>query len=253
MAKKNGLLKVVVGVGAAAVAGKVAYNKYKATKEEFDRQEKESADYEVKKYNSIFGKKYVEIEDEEFKGCEVKAIGSKTVLDLGLAVFEKDVYINFESIASAVSIILPEGVNVTCDVEKKLVSIRNLVENVEEDGIHTVYIIGKATLSNLEIIPVNFYVDDDLGEEGFEDEEAFPESEPSEVKIINEAEPKAEKPKAEESKTEEPKAEKPEAEALKTEEPEAEKPEAKESKAEKPKKKKDVLEEQTETISLEEV
>lgn len=158
--------KTVLGLGAIAVAGKIGYDKYKTVKEQFSKEENESVDAEVKKYNSIFDKKIVEIEDEEFTGCEVKSIGSKTVIDLGLAVFEKDVYINFSSTASTVTIILPEGVNATCDIEKTVSGVRNLVDNVDEEGIHTVYVIGKAVFSNVEVIPVNFYVDD---EDDFED------------------------------------------------------------------------------------
>lgn len=164
MAKK--LIKTVAGVGAIAVAGKVGYNKYKNVKEQFAKEENDSIDAEVKKYNAIFDKKVVEIEDEEFTGCEVKVIGAKAVIDLGLAVFEKDVYINFTSTASNLTIILPEGVNAASDVEKTFSGVKNLVENVDEEGIHTVYVIGKAVLSNVEIIPVNFYVDDD---DDFED------------------------------------------------------------------------------------
>ena len=159
MAKK--FAKTLVGIGAAAVAGKVAYDKYKTVKEE-----NESVDAEVKKYNAIFEKKVVEVEDEEFSGCEIKTVGSKAVLDLGLAVFEKDVYINFNSTASTLTIILPEGVNVACDIEKSVSSVKNLVDNVDEEGIHTVYVIGKAVGSSIEIIPVNFYMDDD---DDFED------------------------------------------------------------------------------------
>lgn len=167
--KKGGFAKFVIGAGAVAVAGKVAYSKYKTTKEKYAREENDSVDNEVRKYNAICENKIVEVEDEEFSGCEVKAVGSKTVLDLGLAVFEKDVYINFSSTASKVTIILPEGVNATCDVEKVMSGVRNLVDNVDEEGIHTVYIIGKAVASNVEVIPVNFYVDDD----DFEDESLF--------------------------------------------------------------------------------
>ena len=65
-------------------------------------------------------KKVIEVEDEVFAGCELKAVASKAVLDLGLAVFEKDVYINFSSNASSVTIILPEGVNATCDISRKI-------------------------------------------------------------------------------------------------------------------------------------
>ena len=164
MAKK--LIKTVAGVGAIAVAGKVGYDKYKNVKKQFTQEENDSIDAEIKKYNAIFDKKVVEIEDEEFTGCEVKVIGAKAVIDLGLAVFEKDVYINFTSTASNLTIILPEGVNAASDVEKTFSGVKNLVENVDEEGIHTVYVIGKAVLSNIEIIPVNFYVNDD---DDFED------------------------------------------------------------------------------------
>lgn len=191
--KKNGLLKFAVGVGAAAVAGKVAYDKVKAAKNKLTKEEQDSAELEVRKYNAVCEKRDVEIEDEEFMGCEVKAIASKLTVDLSLAVFEKDVYINFESMIGNVSIILPDGVNVTCDIDKKLAGVHNYVGNTDEEGIHTVYIIGKAVLSSVEVIPVNFYVDDEDVEEDFDDDAAFPESDDVEVKVINETKENQEK------------------------------------------------------------
>ena len=177
--KKSGIVKAAVGIGAVVVAGKVAYEKYKTTKSRYTKEEQDSADL-----------------DEEFVGCEIKSVASNTTLDLGLAVFEKDVYINFESVCSNVTIILPEGVNVACDIEKRIAGVHNLVENVDEEGIHTVYVIGKATLSKVDIIPVNFYVDDDdvediLAEDDFDEEEAFPESGDVDVKVINKSEKEA--------------------------------------------------------------
>ena len=198
--KKNGVLKLAVGIGAAAVAGKVAYDKIKAAKSKLTKEENDSAELEVRKYNAVCENRMVEIEDEEFMGCEVKAIASKMTLDLSLAVFEKDVYINFESICANVSIVLPDGVNVTCDIDKKLAKVGNYVENSDEDGIHTVYIIGKADLSKVEVVPVNFYVDDeddyedveddseDDFEEDFDEKAAFPESDDVEIKVINKSE-----------------------------------------------------------------
>jgi len=165
MAKK-GWLKAVVGIGAVAVAGKVAYDKLKAVREEYLKEESESVDAEVKKYNAVMDKKVVEVEDEEFTGCEIKTVLSNAVIDLGLATFEKDVYINFISRFSNLTIILPEGVNVAMDVEKTMSGVNSRVENTDEEGINTVYIIGKAFASNVEVLPVNFYVDDD---EDFED------------------------------------------------------------------------------------
>ena len=197
---KNCVLKRAVGIGAAAVAGKVAYDKVKAAKSKLTKEENDSAELEVRKYNAVCENRMVEIEDEEFMGCEVKAIASKMTLDLSLAVFEKDVYINFESICANVSIVLPDGVNVTCDIDKKLAKVGNYVENSDEDGIHTVYIIGKADLSKVEVVPVNFYVDDEDDyedveddsehdfEEDFDEKAAFPESDDVEIKVINKSE-----------------------------------------------------------------
>ena len=135
--KKSGIVKAAVGIGAVVVAGKVAYEKYKTTKSRYTKEEQDSADLEVRKYNAICEKKVVEVEDEEFVGCEIKSVASNTTLDLGLAVFEKDVYINFESVCSNVTIILPEGVNVACDIEKRIAGVHNLVENVDEVNNHS--------------------------------------------------------------------------------------------------------------------
>ena len=175
MAKKGSLLKTVIGLGSLAVAGKVAYDKYRNTKEKYVKEEKESADDVVKKYNAIAESKVIEIQDEEFEGCEIKASASKVVLDLSLAVIEKDVYINFKSQASSVVIVVPEGVNVTCDIEKVARRVRNEVINVDEEGIHTVYVIGNASVSNVDIIPVDFYGED----EDFEDEDVEAEADES--------------------------------------------------------------------------
>jgi hypothetical protein len=165
-----------------------AYDKYKETKEKFVKEENDSVDAEIRKYNAIAEKKIVEIEDEEFVGCELKSVAAKTTLDLGLAVFEKDVYVNFSSVCSNVTIILPEGVNVVCDVDRICSGVRNLVENSDEDGIHTVYIIGKAVATSLEVIPVDFYVDDDDVEDlddDFDEDAIFANEDEPEIKVIN--------------------------------------------------------------------
>lgn len=193
MAKK--FTKALVGIGAAAVAGKVAYDKYKTVKDEFVKEENESIDAKVKKYNAIFEKKVVEIEDEEFTGCEIKTVGAKAVLDLSLAVFEKDVYINFTSTGSTLTIILPEGVNAACDIEKSVSSVKNLVDNTDEEGIHTAYIIGMAVCSSIEVIPVNFYADED---DDFEDDDIFEEESVDMIKTDEEVFEKASEKTSEE-------------------------------------------------------
>ena len=183
MAKKK-LAKTVVCLGALGVASKVAYSKYKTAKETYAQEEADSVGDEVKKYNALFEKKVIEVEDEEFTGCEIKAVFSSIVVDLGL---EKDVYINFTSTASSLTVILPEGVNAACDITRTASGMRNLVDNVEEEDIHTVYIIGKAVCSNIEVVPVNFYVDDEDDFEDISDDEAF------EVVVDNTVTPKVDK------------------------------------------------------------
>ena len=187
MAKKHGLAKVVLGVGAAAVAGKVAFDKFKQTKERFAKEENDSFDDEIRKYNAIGEKKVIEVEDEVFAGCELKAVASKAVLDLGLAVFEKDVYINFSSNASSVTIILPEGVNATCDISRKIAGVNFYVDEEDEED--------------------SDFVDEDdclASDDDFDDDVIFDEKDGDvevEVKVINEkADSKEEeKPEKEES------------------------------------------------------
>ncbi|MGN0481113.1 MAG: hypothetical protein ACI4EV_06040 [Lachnospiraceae bacterium] len=170
MAKK--FFKAAIGVAAAAVAGKVVYDKYKVVKNQYEKEEEESAYEEVKKYNAVCTSKAIEIEDEVFNGCEIKAVASKMVLDLSYATIEKDVYINFKSNASSVLIVLPDGVNVTCDIEKVASKVVNEVEN-SDDNVNTVYIIGKANGSNVEVVPFSAFVEEEDDEEAdFVDEDA---------------------------------------------------------------------------------
>lgn len=162
MAKKGTWIKAVLGIGSAVVAGKVIYDKYSNTKEQFVKEEEESAQEEVKKYNAIGERKTVEIQDEEFNGCELKAVCAKMVLDLSLASITKDVYINFKSQASSVVIVLPEGIHAADDVEKVASRVLNAAEAAaEEDDVPTVYVIGSATVSGIDIIPASFYGEDD--------------------------------------------------------------------------------------------
>ncbi len=169
MAKKKSFLKTALGLATVAVAGKVVFDKYKNTKEKFEKEENESASEEIKKYNAVATTKTVEVEDEIFEGCEIKAIASKVIIDLSYATINKDVYINFKSNSSSVLIVLPDGVNATCDIEKVASKVSCEVENSDED-VNTVYIIGKATVSDVEILPFSAFTDVEEDEEDEEDD-----------------------------------------------------------------------------------
>ena len=85
MAKKK-FLKTVAALGAIGVASKIAYDKYKEVSARFEQEENDSISDEVRKYNAIFGNKVVEVNDEVFTGCEVKAIASNVSISQANAV-----------------------------------------------------------------------------------------------------------------------------------------------------------------------
>lgn len=202
MSKKGSFLKTVIGLGSVAVAGKVVYDKYKNTKARYMQEEDEFKDEAVKKYNAIAESKVIEIQDEKFEGCEIKAVAAKVVLDLSLAQIDNDVYINFKSQASSVIIVLPEGINAACDVEKVASSVKNEVVNTEEDGIPTVYVIGTSNISSVDIIPADFYGEDDDFEDDIPDDIIAEEHavEDKEDAVKSDAEETLEHKEAEESK-----------------------------------------------------
>lgn len=167
----KGFLKAAVGLAVAAVAGKVAYDKFKVVKNQYEKEEEESSYDEIKKYNAVGTTKAIEFEDEVFNGCELKAVASKMVLDLSYATIEKDVYVSFKSNVSSLLIVLPDGVNATCDIEKVASKVVCEVEN-SEDNVNTVYIIGKANGSTIEVLPFSAFVEEEeVEEDEFVDED----------------------------------------------------------------------------------
>ena len=147
----------------AGVAIKVGKDKYRQKKREYARIEEDSKHDLIRKYTSFFDRKLVEIEDGPFEGCELKSFSSKLVLDLSRAVIDKDVYVTIDVKGTSLTIILPEGQGVRTDINSVLAKVTNHLEGKKAD--HTVYIIGKAWGSNIEIAPEYIYMDNDVREE----------------------------------------------------------------------------------------
>ena len=223
MSRRHSALKTVIGLAAAAGAAKVGYDQYKKTKEKFEKQEADSESELIRKYNTIFERRVIEADEETFQGCEINAIGAHFILDLGKAVFTKDVYISLSAKCSSVKIILPQNVGAQCDISRTGSFVQNFAEDTDEEYDCRIFIIGDAIGSRIEVIPMSFYADDDFSEE--DDEAAAPEAE---EKPQEEPETEAEETAAETADEAEEKAE---AIEEKTEEAE-EKTEASEEKAE---------------------
>ena len=165
MSRRHSALKTILGLAAAAGAAKIGYDQYKKTKEKFEQQEAESENELIRKYNTIFERRVVEADEETFQGCEINAIGSHFILDLGKAVFTKDVYISLSAKASSVKIILPQNVGAQCDITRTGSAVQNFAEDTDEEYDCRIFIIGSAIGSRIEVIPMSFYEDDDFDEE----------------------------------------------------------------------------------------
>ena len=157
----------VLKIGAAAVitgvAVKCGIDKYRQKKLEYIKLEEESKNDLLRKYTAFFDRKLVEIEDGVFEGCELKTFSSKLVLDLSRATLEKDVYISIDVKGTSLTIILPTGQNIKTDINNIFTKVTD-----HSKGIHsgnTIYIIGRAWGSNIEIAPESVYMDDDIKEE----------------------------------------------------------------------------------------
>ncbi len=174
MGKKTSFAKTVIGLGSLAVAGKVVYDKYRNTRDRFEKEEKRSAEDTVKKFNAICANRLVEYgEDEEFEGCEIQAVAAKVILDLSRASITRDVYVNFKCDGGSLLVVVPEDTNVVCDIEKVAGVVRNELEEYSSEQ-HTVYVIGALNFGKVEVIPVDLYdgSDDYEEEDGETDGEA---------------------------------------------------------------------------------
>ncbi len=158
------ILKIAIGAAALGIAVKLGYDKYKEKKKEYRKEEEDTKDDIIRKYTAFFDRKLVEVEEGPFEGCELKAFSSKLILDMSRAKLEKDIYVSFDAKGSNLSIILPPGVNTNVDIARNLSRINNYSEK-RAKNLHTVYIIGNAIGSSVEIVPENVYLDNDEEEE----------------------------------------------------------------------------------------
>lgn len=157
------LLKFTVAAVIAGVAIKYGTDKYRQKKKEYAKMEEESKNDLLRKYTAFFDRKLVEIEDGSFEGCELKSFSSKLVLDLSRAVLEKDAYISIDVRGTSLTVILPVGQSVKTDINNIFTKVTNHVRGTGSDN--TIYIIGRAWGSNIEIAPETVYMDDDVKEE----------------------------------------------------------------------------------------
>ncbi|MBS4900417.1 MAG: hypothetical protein KHZ87_06635 [Clostridiales bacterium] len=162
MSKK--LFKVIALAAVAGLSVKLISDKYKKLKREYAQEEEGSLSDPIKKYTAFFERRLVEVPEGEFRGCELKALHSKLVIDLSRTSIEKEVYISFTAKMSNISIIVPSKVRAELDVNKTFGDLMNYADNAGDDA-PVIHVIGNSIASNIEILPENIYIDDEEEEE----------------------------------------------------------------------------------------
>lgn len=162
MSKK--IFKLIALTAVAGLSIKLLSDKYKKLKREYAQEEEESFADPIKKYTAFFERRLVEVPEGEFRGCELKALRSKLVLDLSRTDISKDVYISFTAKFSNISIIVPGSVKAEIDINKVFGDLMNYADNLGDDA-PIVHVLGNSIASNIEILPENIYIDDEEEED----------------------------------------------------------------------------------------
>ena len=130
MSKK--LFKVIALAAVAGLSVKLISDKYKKLKREYAQEEEGSLSDPIKKYTAFFERRLVEVPEGEFRGCELKALHSKLVIDLSRTSIEKEVYISFTAKMSNISIIVPSKVRTELDVNKTFGDLMKIPPTTEK-------------------------------------------------------------------------------------------------------------------------
>lgn len=108
-----------------------------------NKAEKENPKRDFKELFNFFGAKKFSLTDTGVSGVILKNICGSTELDLSGVKFKEDGFISLSSMAGAVRIIVPKGVNVKIDGLIRASSVHNDVP--ENPALPTLYIASKLT------------------------------------------------------------------------------------------------------------
>lgn len=154
--KKGKVLKTVgaaaVVAGSAVAITKVAKDKINSCKEQYEKDEAEARTTGQLRYNIMASDRTIIIKEQEIEGFDVKCTMSNVILNMEEQEFLEDAYLGFESHMSNVKIIVPENINVVVDVKGNMSKVKNNVVNLAQEEVKTLYIIGTATLSSVEVV-----------------------------------------------------------------------------------------------------
>lgn len=120
-------------------------------KETKENMKKLKGNSDMRGFSAVFSTKEDVVSMRFFDGAKYTAICGTVTSNLSSAFIEKDVLIKVENILGNVSIVVPEGVNVSVTSHSLFGGINNKVVNNEANTI-TVYVQAYCLLGNAEVI-----------------------------------------------------------------------------------------------------
>ena len=114
------------------------------------RSDKENPKREYKEFFNFLGAKKFKIDDHDISGIIVHNILGATCIDLSEATFKEDAFISLSTFASAVTITVPEGINVRFDGLVNKTAVENYAETADASA-PTVYVASKCNFSAVRI------------------------------------------------------------------------------------------------------
>ncbi len=137
----------LVGLGLSIIFKDLFNNKIKEEMKKINKGKQ-------KEYFAIFGSEEINLDKEEFTGCELSAVFGGVNLDLTNAKLKEDVIINASAIFGGIDIIVPKDINV------KIVSNcifggasdeRHIKNKKEEENERTIYVNATCIFGGLDI------------------------------------------------------------------------------------------------------
>lgn len=104
-----------------------------------------------KVYCSTFGSQNVDLEKEEFKGCDLEAVFGGIKIDLRDAKLKSDVVINASAVFGGIDILVPSNVKVKVTSTPIFGGVDNKFKNAKDEKAKTIYVNATCIFGGVEI------------------------------------------------------------------------------------------------------
>lgn len=144
--KKLGKLALILALIAAITAAVLKLIEFIKRK----RSEKTNPTRDFKVFVNMLGAQSFKVDDQNISGVVLKSLIGATSLDLSNASFKQDAFISLNSAFSAITITVPEGINVKVDGLFTKTTIENFAQS-DDNSLPTLYVAAKCKFTAVRI------------------------------------------------------------------------------------------------------